>query len=520
MSAFSSSATSSMLSVEQQYAFDKFVDGHNLFITGPGGTGKTKLIQHLVDYANVKKQNIQVCALTGCASLLLGCNARTIHSWSGIKIARGTIDEIVSQVLRNKRIKKNWTSVRILVVDEVSMMSKKIFDCLEKIARTIRRNSLPFGGIQVVFTGDFFQLPPVPTISEPETAEFCFESSLWRTVFSIDHHIELKTMFRQSDPKYIEILAQIRRGDISSKNIEILHGYVKREYLPEEHNGSQLVKLFPVKSRAEYVNRMMFDKIQESMHTYSVKKRRDCTTYLDSDKAIESEKMYICNSLSITEIESEFENLINNIPCSTELELKRGTAVMCCVNMDMNRGICNGSQGIIMDFIGENKVPMVKFSNGVCITVPIHYWQSESYPSIAIGQYPLCLAWALTIHKIQGATMDMAQIDIGQNIFEYGQTYVALSRIKSLDGLYLSSFHPLRIKADPKVVRFYAGLKDVGELIALNSNSNSIEKKEPESIKKVSISTGLGLDFEKYSYLPGIPITIPTLESKFTVIKS
>jgi ATP-dependent DNA helicase PIF1 len=139
------------LSTEQQYAYEQFTMGNNLFITGPGGTGKTKLIHHLVEHATVVGKKIQVCALTGCASLLLGCNAKTIHSWSGIKLAKGPIDQIIGQIMRNKCAKKNWKSVKILIVDEVSMMSRKIFDALDAVARVVRNNPAPFGGLQVVF---------------------------------------------------------------------------------------------------------------------------------------------------------------------------------------------------------------------------------------------------------------------------------------------------------------------------------------------------------------------------------
>jgi ATP-dependent DNA helicase PIF1 len=145
------------------------------------------------------------------------------------------------------------------------------------------------------------------------------------------------------------------------------------------------------------------------------------------------------------------------------LELKVGAVVMCTVNLDMDNGICNGSQGIItsIDETALGNYPVVKFTNGVERTITPHYIQSEEYPSVSVGQVPLCLAWAMTIHKIQGATLAMASIDVGGQIFEYGQTYVALSRVQSLDGLYLSAFNSYKIRANQQVIRFYASLPEL-----------------------------------------------------------
>lgn len=446
------------LSEDQQYAFAQFVNGNNILITGPGGVGKTKLIHHLVEHATMVGKKIQVCAMTGCASLLLGCNAKTIHSWSGIKLAKGPIDQIVGQVMRNKCAKKNWKTVKILIIDEVSMMSRKIFDTLDMVARTVRNNPAPFGGLQVVFCGDFYQLPPVPSPNEPETGDFCFESDRWASVFTLDNHIELKTIFRQTDSKYIEILAQIRTGELSTENADILRQYVKRPYEPEQHNGAALTKLFPIRSRVDYLNKILFEKIEEAPVEFKIIKSKNCSIYVDTNKSIETDVLHACRALTKAEEDSELEQLMSNTPCIPDLQLKRGAAVMCTVNMDMEKGICNGSQGIVTNFIGADRRPEVRFSNGLTIVLGPHTWQSIDYPTITISQYPLQLAWALTIHKIQGATLAMAQIDIGNGIFEYGQTYVALSRIQSLDGLYLAGFNPGRIKANPKVKQFYSSI--------------------------------------------------------------
>ena len=203
---------SEILSKEQEYALAKFRKGENLFITGPGGAGKSRLIFHMTQCAKEARKSFQVCALTGCAAVLLKSGGKTIHSWSGIKIARGPKQKIIDDVLKKRTAVKKWRKVDILIVDEVSMMSEKIFDLLDTIGKITRGSNLPFGGIQMVFSGDFFQLPPVGTYGEPDTEMFCFESPKWLTTFPMKNHIELETIFRQTDPVYINILSQIRRG--------------------------------------------------------------------------------------------------------------------------------------------------------------------------------------------------------------------------------------------------------------------------------------------------------------------
>jgi ATP-dependent DNA helicase PIF1 len=451
------------LSKEQQIAYAKFVRGENIFITGPGGTGKTRLIKNFIEHIKSINANYAVCAMTGCAAVILNCNAKTLHSWSGIKLAKGSKSDIINMVLRNKRVVQNWKRTKGIILDEVSMLSKKIFEIVEELARIIKGSSTPFGGMQVVFTGDFFQLPPVGTDGEPDTERFCFESPAWNMVFKPHNQIELKTIFRQSDPLYINILTQIRTGNLDQENTSLLHTYVNRKYDETRHNGCLPTKLFPLRAKVDYYNSMMFSKLSEKEYIFEVKKRTDCLTLLDSGKAINTESLKKCSRLTAQEIEYETMQLINNTSCLPVLRLKKGSAVMCTVNLDMENGICNGSQGTVIDIVDAKPypIPTIKFSNGIIKKMAIHHWQSEEYPTIAISQLPLCLAWALTIHKIQGATLEMAEMDIGQSIFEYGQTYVALSRIKSLDGLYLSEFHPYKIKANPKVKDYYIELSNV-----------------------------------------------------------
>ena len=467
------------LSKEQKEAYEKFILGENVFVTGPGGTGKTLLVKYLVDYAKRAGKKYQVCAMTGCAALLLKCKARTIHSWSGIKLAKGPKSKIIDGVLKNRRIVKEWRTTDILILDEVSMLSEKIFEILEEIGRRTRSNPRIFGGMQVVFLGDFFQLPPIETVNDPGTEKFCFQSPLWFRVFPLKNHVQLTTVFRQNDRDYIDILMQIRKGYLDDDKIEILNKYVKRDYDLEKNNGCVPTKLFALRSKVDMINRNMFSKLEGKEYVCDSIIKTNCTFYLDSQKAIPADVVQRCLQLSTLEKEYEIENLHNSTPCSKVLRLKKGAAVMCTVNLDMDNHICNGSQGIIQDIIekGEEIIVIVKFSTGIIRNIIPYYWQSEEYPTIAVAQFPLMLSWALTIHKIQGATMELGEIDVGSSIFEYGQTYVALSRIQSLEGVYLSEFNPDRISANPIVVEFYESIS--------NYENNDTEK--DINIKRISL---------------------------------
>lgn len=456
------------LSNEQLIAFERFKRGENLFITGAGGTGKTHLIHTLIHHANLMKIQYQVCAMTGCASVLLNCQARTLHSWSGIKGCNGKPSQVVDNVLKNKFATMAWRKIRILIVDEVSMMSEKIFNILCEISQLTRQNTAVFGGLQIIFTGDFYQLPPVGNIHDESTSRFCFQSEKWFDVFPIKNHIELCRVFRQTDPIYCNILSQVRKGTLDEESCGILKSHVKREYV-----GQIPTKLFATRARTDYVNNAMFSNLEEVVVSIPCIQKVNYKTILETGEAFSPIQTENCEKLKPLQKKEILEQFIVNTNCIPVLSLKKGAVVMCTVNLDLEQNICNGSQGIVVDFqtgvsviggvgvdgggsVGECHIPIVRFSNGVVKQMEYHYWQSEDYPCIVVGQYPLCLAWALTIHKIQGSTLNLAEIDIGNSIFEYGQTYVALSRIKSLDGLYLSAFNPYRIKANPVVKQFYS----------------------------------------------------------------
>jgi ATP-dependent DNA helicase PIF1 len=440
------------LSPEQQTVFNAYLAGQNVFITGPGGTGKTHLIRAIYNNALKQKKPVQVCALTGCAALLLACNAKTVHSWAKIGLGKGLDVDILSKILKYRKTKP-WVSTKLLIIDEVSMMSMRLFELLDYLGRKIRKTELPFGGIQVIFSGDFYQLPPVPDKGDEASAKFCFESPRWQETFH--KQIELRRNFRQGDSTLASVLNQIRTGMLDRDGLELLRCRVGLS-LPSD---SLVVptKLFPRKYSVELVNNSEMQKIDTEEYIYEPELVTDEVTPNVSETAIEEEAAHMQNHA-----------LFDELVC-----LKKGAQVMCIANIDLEDAkICNGSVGIVTGFTTApdgNEYPIVKFQNGAERTMVRHSWPSENIKGLCITQVPLILAWAITIHKAQGATLDLLELDIGSDVFEYGQTYVGLSRVRSLDGLYISEFMPEKIKANPKVHTFYETMNVLAGLESLTT---------------------------------------------------
>jgi ATP-dependent DNA helicase PIF1 len=440
----------STLSELQNIAFTKYLEGKNIFITGPGGTGKTQLIKHIYNHALQNYKEIQVCAMTGCAAVLLKCKAKTLHSWAGIGIANGSIESIVEKVCKASFKKKNWKEINILIVDEVSMMSKKLFILLDKLGKKIRKNDKPFGGIQLIFSGDFFQLGPVGNEDEPDTCSYCFECEQWFETFSLDNHIEFTQIFRQTDNIFTDILNSIRKGIIEAEHINILNTQVNKK------KPTDLIikptKLYPRRNTVDFINDKKMSKLEGEEYEFTYK--------FIYDLPLTEKEKFKRNNYSSEQIDNELNYIRNNLLCNDVIKLKIGAQVMCIVNKELPTGemLCNGSQGIIIGF-DEDGFPNIKFNMGLELVVKNHLWCSENIPGIGVSQIPLILAWAITIHKIQGNTLEHAEIDVGSSIFDNGQTYVALSRVKSLDGLYLKAFDHKKIKVDEKVIKFYEKLQ-------------------------------------------------------------
>lgn len=490
------------LSKEQQNAYNKYIQGFNVFITGPGGTGKSALIRQIYAHANHRHKNIQVTAMTGCAAVLLNCKAKTLHSWAGIGLGNATVDSLITKIKKNKHATSTWRETQILIVDEVSMLSLKLFDTINALGMAIRHNyNKPFGGIQLIFSGDFYQLPPVGNKDDPDTTRFCFESDDWNSVFHKDNQIQLTKIYRQNDDVYTNILNQIREGKIKRKSNDTLMQHVGRKKDP----NTLLIeptKLYPTKSKVEQINTSKMNELKTGEKTYEVKYVKDLDAFALMTMSKEDKDKR--RQYSPQEIQTELDYLASNLNCDTSIKIKIGAQVMCIINIkDTSEGnilVCNGSQGIVQGFCEITGFPLIRFNNGYETVMTRHTWLSEKIPGVGVSQIPLILAWALTIHKSQGATLDAAEIDVGSGIFECGQTYVALSRVKNLDGLYLTSYDPKRIRINKKVQDYYENLNTYQESKATQHEVYvPLVIAEPLPIA-TPVSTSLSM-FEQYNYV-------------------
>ncbi len=425
------------LSSAQKKILRKAYQGENLLMTGPGGVGKSLVIKLIVYASQSQGKNIQVCGMTGAAASLLD-NAITLHAFSGFRLLRdASKEEIVARVQKNKKAARNWRSIDLLIIDEVSMLSKRFFEMIDSIAKKIRNNDSPFGGIQVIVSGDFYQIPPVADRGVPDSGKFCFESELWQSIFPPSQVIVMNEVFRQNDPKYIKILRQTRRGGISKKTYQALLERVGKSFDPEDPPAI----ITPKRSASVHINQSEMEKIEGKAVRYRMMINRDQRDYYPHGM-----------------IEQEIKTLKRTV-MEEDLILKVGAKVMCVANLDMTseKSIVNGSQGIIVSF--ESGYPLVRFENGRLKLIEKHKLASESIEGLSIEQIPLILSWAITTHKSQGITLERALIDAGSDNFEYGQIYVALSRVKSLEGVYLTGFDPTKIRANPIVTKYYESLE-------------------------------------------------------------
>lgn len=388
--------------------------GRNVFLTGEPGSGKTHTINRYVPYLKQLKIKAAITASTGIAATHI--NGMTIHSWSGIGIKKNLNVDDVKKIIkyRGKRINKTG----VLIIDEISMLDASVLDLVDIVCRAAKKSELPFGGMQVILVGDFFQLPPVRREGEAPY-KFAFESNAWK--FANPAVCYLTEQYRQSDSDLIGLLSAIRSGDVLDFHYECLDRCLARPM-----NNQNITKLFPHNADVDKINLEELDKLPGSPVSFVMKSK-------GNDRFVEQLKKGCLSP----------ENL----------KLKKGAVVMFTKN-NFEIGYVNGTTGTVIGFGDEDEgfLPIVKTREGKRITVGPVEWAVEDNGEVVanIEQLPLRLAWAITIHKSQGMTLDEVFVDLKGSFVE-GQGYVALSRVKTLNGLYLNGYNENALKVHPLV---------------------------------------------------------------------
>ena len=420
----------------------------SVLVTGGAGTGKSHLAKTLYETLKDNDMNVAITATTGSAAFLI--NGVTLHSFTGFRPNDENEDtaKIVKRIKYDRTTWKSWIKTDVLIIDEVSMLHSKMFEKLNEIGKILRRSDEPFGGLLLVAFADFYQLPPVD--KENGKNNYIFLSPQFKEVFK--DIIVLKEVYRQTDQNDIQMLNQIREG-ICTPEIEAKLKS-RTEIVPSENNPP--TRLYSKIKKVNEYNEKMLNELPERMHTFkaidTIKVNLNDTKFNNQDE----------KNMQYTKSYEKLKKCLNDLPLIDTLNLKRQAKVVLIYNLNVEIGLINGSIGTIVDYT-NNGNPIVNFDGIGEINIPqINYELEYKDLGIAIrSQIPLILAFALSIHKSQGKTLSNVITSLSRNeIFTYGQAYVAISRVRSLDTLYIEHFDKSVIKADPLVKEFYDSLNN------------------------------------------------------------
>jgi len=416
------------LNKKQKHAYSLLINGKNIFITGPGGVGKSAILKIFTKLYK-KSRKIAITSTTGTSAILL--NGTTLHSYLGLSYDVKDIKSLVDKIAHFNWLRKRWIALECLIIDEISMLDPNLFDMLEEVARIIRDNDEPFGGIQLVISGDFSQLPCIGTNN------FCFQAKSWKKC--IHHSIYLDEIIRQGDPVFQNCLNNIRIGNITNEVIKVLESR-KGENLYNSY-GIKPTRLYSKNYDVNRINNMELDELAKD------------------DRQFYEYDMDICVDSCVNNKNIAIEKFKKSCSTPVKIQICVGAQVMLLKNLDLANGLANGSRGIIINFIDD--LPLVKFLNGEEKIINFNVWEvvENGKNILRAQQIPLKVAYAVSIHKSQGCSLDYAEIDLS-TIFEYGQAYVALSRVKSLSGLSIVDINYDTIRAHPTAVEYYLNLEN------------------------------------------------------------
>ena len=446
----------STLNELQRYVVASVFSGCSVFFSGPAGSGKSFILRSIL-YLNEngstlvkpsmrRKKNIVLTATTGIAACTIG--GITIHSFAGVGTGEGEREDMVARVMRNDYCKKRWRETDILVIDEISMLPANFLDTLDFIATRVRNDRRPFGGLQLVLCGDFYQLPPVNLKSG-----FAFEATCWSKVIKCT--VLLQEIYRQGgDSTLMNILNEARVGELSENSVDVLRAHSIHSNTPAganaKHNGVKPTLLECRNTEVDRANLLEMNKLEGELYSFKAKDRL---------------------------LNKGYTSILKNYQASETLTLKIGAQVILLKNIDPEKGLVNGARGVVVDFKVQSRtdtdllvswkkveLPVVKFESMLPgkdddvleVLVEPEEWSNKVGDQIVCARYqiPLRLAWCLSVHKSQGMTIPHLTVNLS-GVFEYGQAYVALSRATKLSLLTLRGFDERNIRAHPKVKEYY-----------------------------------------------------------------
>lgn len=411
--------------MKQDLALEVMLSGESVLLTGPAGTGKTFVLNRFVRLAKAGGKHVSVTATTGLAATHLG--GTTIHSWAGIGVLDHIPQGFADHVAKGRREIIEKTDV--LIIDEISMLHDYRLDMVDEACRLVRVNDEPFGGIQIVMSGDFFQLPPINR-GESRAGGFVVNSRVWQELDPAVCYLEEQR--RQDDEELLDILSALRTGDIRRHHAEKLLGRV--DVVPPD--DMVLTELHTVNIDVDRLNETQLDRLGGDELSY--------------EQASTGAANYV-------------ESLQRSVLAPSVLRLKKGALVMAVKN-SLDRKYANGSLGRVVDFESGTEYPVVEFNNGRIVSMIPDTWELRDGDKkrASISQIPLRLAWAITVHKSQGMTLDAARIDL-RKAFVEGMGYVALSRVKNLSSLYLTGINQMALRASEEAREIDGRLKERGK---------------------------------------------------------
>lgn len=410
--------THSVLNNEQQDIVSSVLDNKDVLITGSAGTGKSFLIKYLCKEFDKLQKAYVVLAPTGVAAVNIG--GQTIHRFLGLRPEVKCLTDYIKTCMKKSRVP--WNQLNVILIDEISMVHPNLFTMFDKICRLHKNKDIPFGGIQLIMLGDYFQLAPIPEKTDTKIdASYVFETEIWKKM-NIKTHL-LKKVMRQNEKDFIDALNDIRVGKFTSRVKELITKCANNEKIRDKH----YVKLFSLNIQKNFANETELEKLETEKRIFKS---------LDT-----GDEKYLVGCLA--------EKVIT---------LKIGCPVMLLWNIPED-DLCNGSVGILESFDAIG-LPVVSFNNGVTTTILKQTWsitekrKNNNYTLASRTQVPLAMAWALSVHKSQGLTLDYVECDV-KGIFTTGQLYVMLSRASSSTGLIIRNFKKNAILVDEKVTKFY-----------------------------------------------------------------